>query len=269
MAPQMLEEWTGMVEQAIDRLPWFGLPPFQPTVARNPRQNHHFRIYYDRRVLISWLVGRPVSEVAKRAGCSIRYVYEVLYRVIYRDSYTLEIHNYLNDLGLFAVIDAPSIPEDRPDIEFNLESYGSRTLLEEIDEPEYWTAVGVCLVCHRVVVLLANDDPQHNLEEIPFERYIDWLFGDRMTVALGHLACHFFLEIPWSAARLFGPKSRFPNKAGSLALGIEAISVFQEWSIRGSRPLTPVVNGTPIDIEKARRWWLGMLSGRKSSYPKG
>ena len=52
MAPQTLEEWTGMVEQAIDRLPWFGLPPFQPTVARNPRQNPYFRIYYDRRVLI-------------------------------------------------------------------------------------------------------------------------------------------------------------------------------------------------------------------------
>ena len=99
MAPQTLEDWTGMVEQAIDRLPWFGLPPFQPTVARNPRQDRYFRIYYDRRVLISWLVGRPASEIAKRAGCSIRYVYEVLYRVIYRGSYTYEVHNYLNNFG--------------------------------------------------------------------------------------------------------------------------------------------------------------------------
>ena len=268
MAPETLEDWMGMVEQAIDRLPWFGLPPFQPTVARNPRQDRYFRIYYDRRVLISWLVGRPASEIAKRAGCSIRYVYEVLYRVIYRSSYTYEVHNYLNDLGLFAVVDAPLIPADRPDIEFDPESYGSGTFLEEIDEPEDGTAIGVCLICHRVVVLLANDDPQHDLESIPFERYIDWLFQDQMTLILGHLASHFYLESPWRAVHLIGPKSRFPDKHGSLALGTDVVNTIQDWFIRGMRPLTPVVGGTPMDIEEARRWWLGMLSGRKSGSPK-
>lgn len=269
MASETLEDWLAIVEPAIDRLPWFGLPPFHPTVARNPRQEPHFQIYYDRRVLISWLVGRPVSEIAKRAGCGIRYVYDVLSRIIYRDSYTIDVHSYLNELGLFAVIDAPLVIEDQFDIEFDPETYGSGTTLEQIEEPDIdRVAVGVCLVCHRAVVLLANNDPQHDLESIPFERYLNWLPSEQMAPILGHLARHFYLEVPWSRVQLGGPKNRFPDKWGSFVLGDYTINGIYEWRMDGLRPMTPVLQGLPIDIEKARRWWLGMLSGRKSSYPK-
>ncbi len=258
-----------MVGEAIDQLPWFGLHPFEPTIAKNPRQDPHFRIYYDRRVLISWLVGRPVSEIAKRAGCSVRFVYKVLERIFYRSLIEFDIYSDLTDLGLFKVIDAPEISQDWPDIEFEGEVFGSVIVPDEIYETDwYGTAIGVCLVCHRVAVLMANDDPEHDLEEIPPDVYIHWLHYEQATAILGHLACHFFLEIPWSEAGLVGPKSRFPSKVGSLALGLEAVNVFLDWFSRGAHPLTPVVNGIPMDIEKARRWWLGMLSGRKSSLPK-
>lgn len=203
-----------------------------------------------------------------------RLQYEVLHRIIYRDSYTIEVHKYLSELGLFAVIDAPSIPEDRPEIEFNPETYGSGVPLKEIDELDYGigigtgTAIGVCLVCHRAVVLLANDYPFHNLESITFERYINWLPYKQMVPILGHLARHFYLEVPWSTAHLSGPKNRFPDKFGSFALGRDIINDIYEWHLDGLRPMIPVVHGKPMDIEEARRWWNGLLSGRKSSYPK-
>ena len=102
-APQTLEEWKSIVEKAIDKMPWFGLPPYQPTVSKNPRQDPRSKIYYDRRILISWLAGRPVSEVAKRAGCSTRYVYKVLDRILYKIGYT-ESERYWDELGLFVVL---------------------------------------------------------------------------------------------------------------------------------------------------------------------
>lgn len=262
-APQTLEEWKSIVEKAIDKMPWFGLPPYQPTVSKNPRQDPRSKIYYDRRVLISWLAGRPVSEVAKRAGCSTRYVYKVLDRILYKIGYT-EYDRYWDELGLFVVLDAPFHSDELPDIDFDADSYGTDTPLEQVyqwDE-DFQPAVGVCLICHRVVALLPNDYPEHNLELIQFDRYAWWLLPEKLEPIMGHLACHFYLEGQWSLARLCGPKSRFRDKLGSLVLGDFGINQVYEWFLGGLRPLTPVIKGKSMDPEDARRWWLGLLHGR-------
>lgn len=261
--PQTLEEWKSIVEKAIDKMPWFGLPPYHPTVSKNPRPDSRFKIYYERRVLISWLVGRPVTEIAKRAGCSTRHVYDVLDRAIYKIIYK-SYERYWDKLGIFAVLDAPFHSTALPDIEFDLDTYGTDYLLEQVYEwrGEIQPAVGVCLICHRVVVLLANYEPEHNLELIPVDRYAGWLLPERLKAIFGHLACHFLLEGSWREVGLIGPETRFRDKLGSLKLGEFVINRLYEWLLQGSRPLTPVFKGKPMDPEDASRWWMGLLNGR-------
>ena len=258
-----IEQWKSIVEKAIDEMPWFGLSPYQPTVSKNPRQNPDSKIYYDRRILISWLAGRPVSEMAKRAGCSTRYVYEVLDRILYKIGYT-EQERYWDELGLFAVLDAPFHSDELPDIDFDADGYGTDTPLEQVYQwnEDFQPTLGVCLICHRVVALLPNDDPEHNLELIQFDRYMLWFIPAKLELIMGHMACHFYLEGRWSLADLSGPKSRFRDKLGSLVLGDFGISQMYEWFLGGSRPLTPVIKGKSMDPEDARRWWLGLLHGR-------
>ena len=266
--PQTFTEWKEIVENAIDDMPWFGISPFRPTISRNPRQNLHFEIYYDRRVLLSWLVGRPISEIAKRAGCSSRYVYKVLDRVLYENIYRYD-EEYWEELGLFAVLDAPNHSKQMDDVQFETDGYGPFTPLDQVyREPfDCQPAVGVCLVCHRVVVLLPNDDPTHDLSLIPYDRYWPWITLEKQKDFYGHLACHFFLESDWTVSGLFGPKPRFRGKLGSLRLGSLAINQLSEWIMAGSPPLTPVIKGKAMDPEDARRWWLGILNG-KGRLPK-
>ncbi len=258
-----IEQWKSIVEKAIDEMPWFGLSPYQPTVSKNPRQDPHSKIYYDRRILISWLAGRPVSEMARRAGCSTRYVYEVLDKILYKIGYT-DQQRYWDELGLFAVLDAPFHSDELPDIDFDADGYGTDTPLEQVYQwyDDFQPAVGVCLICHRIVALLPNDDPEHNLELIQFDRYVLWLLPAKLQLIMGHMACHFYLEGRWSLAGSSGPKSRFRDKLGSLVLGDVGISQLYGWSGGGFRPLTPVIKGKSMDPEDARRWWLGLLHGR-------
>ena len=266
--PSTVEQWKSIVEKAIDEMPWFGVSPYQPTVSKNPRQDPHSKIYYDRRILISWLAGRPVSEMAKRGGCSTRYVYEVLDRILYKIGYT-EQQQYWGELGLFTVLDAPFYSDELSHINFEVDGYGTGSFLEQIDHwaEDYQPSLGVCLICHRVVTLLLNDYAENNLEQIQFDSYSSWLTPTKLESIMGHMACHFYLEGQWSLASLFGPKNRFPGKLGSLKLGDYGISQIYDWFMGGTRPFTPVIKGKSMDVEDARRWWLGLLNG-KDALPK-
>ena len=100
------EEFSEIVEGLIEGAPWFGEPPFEPTPIRHsPRGALHHQ-GYRRRVLLSWLVGRPVSQIAKRAGCSTRLAHRVVAQTIYPPGTNGALEDWLS-LGLIGVIDTP------------------------------------------------------------------------------------------------------------------------------------------------------------------
>ena len=62
------QEFLEKVAPVIEGMPWFGEPPYQPTLRKKPPRGAAEDLSYVRRVLISWLIGRPISEIARRAG---------------------------------------------------------------------------------------------------------------------------------------------------------------------------------------------------------
>jgi len=95
--------------EVADALPWFGQEPFKASRRRRPPRPVFSSLSYVRRVLLAFLAGRPMSEVAAPAGCGIRTIYKVIGGVIYWLPDNDEIPIWL-DLGLFGVVRAPARP---------------------------------------------------------------------------------------------------------------------------------------------------------------
>ena len=100
--PQAFVEKVALL---IDDVKWFGEPPFEPRLRKKPPNSAAEDHPYVRRVLISWLVGRPVSQIATRAGCSPRLVHKILSTAIYFPPEPPL--SFWRDLGLIALLDVP------------------------------------------------------------------------------------------------------------------------------------------------------------------
>ncbi len=133
------EDYVRMLEDLADALPWFGEPPLTPAGDRYVPRPAGGDDRFVRRVLLSWLVGRPVSQVAKRAGCSPRLVLNIVREAVYRPVLSAsEEFEYWCRLGLLAPVDGP-------------EFVGDERFLEPWVDIDLTCLPVVCLACHRLV----------------------------------------------------------------------------------------------------------------------
>lgn len=131
-----LPGYRKICNELANRLPWFGEKPFEASKKGYIPRPSSSDIGFVRRVLVSWLIGRPVSQVAKRADCSSRQVLNLLHEVIYLEEEYLEeaFYQWL-DLGLIAPVNGPEFRGD-PD------SIGPWRDIDPDHLPVF------CVVCH-------------------------------------------------------------------------------------------------------------------------
>ena len=133
------------------------------------------------RVLISFLVGRPVIEIARRAGCSPRLVHKVVRSWIYELDEFDRLERW-DDLGLVKFVDGPEVL-------FEVGWEDDERGLVESD-----SAVVACLVCHHPAGVV-------ELEEARSNRWVIEIFDGRFEPGwgagpslLGHMFRHFTLN---------------------------------------------------------------------------
>jgi len=127
------------MQKLVDASPWFGGPPFEVSISKSPpkRVNRLIDPAYVRRVMISWLIGRPVTQIAKRAGCSVRYAHSIIDGWIYVSN-PLEMFPTWVELGLIGILDGPALEYEPSDVEADA-------------NPSPYDMTVVCLVCHRQI----------------------------------------------------------------------------------------------------------------------
>ena len=260
------------VAQLIDEIGWFGEPQFQPSLRKKPPNPAVEDQPYVRRVLISWLVGRPVSQIAARAGCSPRLVHKILSTAIYfPPEPTL---SFWRELGLIALLDVPRA-------EFSArvwDEYAENSAVAL--EPR--SLLVVCQICHRPAGTIECDATLRRFDG----RVVDseesrWeeLVWRELLETQGHLICHFFVEgdpisvsgIPAldQLAELVGsPKESLAAKRRQIArrrehwstlVDLRVLDVIAEWQRLGEPALLPIRNGAEMTPPAAERHWLGLL----------
>ena len=179
--------------EVADGLPWFGEEPFLPSLVSRPPPNATADLPYVRRILVSWLVGRPVSQVAERAGCSSRHVYKVISHYLYAEPGELgwALEQWL-ELGLVTAI-SPSWPGEAP-----IRSRGRPAWFRPGD------VTVACLVCHRLIGSLEYDWTGGEVDgEGPAwiqdtAGLVEWARSGANEYSIGqvqgHLLCHFTLQ---------------------------------------------------------------------------
>lgn len=98
-------EHVRLVGKMIEAAPWLGEKPFIVATRSSPPRHAIGDDGYVRRVLVSWLIGRPVSAIAKRAGCSPRLVHKILDEIIYVQP--AQLWQRWVRLGLIGILDTP------------------------------------------------------------------------------------------------------------------------------------------------------------------
>ena len=266
------QKFVEKVAPLIDDVGWFGEPPFQPSLRKKPPNPAVEDQPYVRRVLISWLVGRPVSQIAARAGCSPRLVHKILSRAIYfPPEPTL---SFWRDLGLITLLDVPRA------------KFSARVW----DEYANYSAIAleprnllvVCQICHRPAGTLECDARLRRFdcrvvdsEDLRWEE-VTWR---ESAEAQGHLICHFYLEgdpisVSGSSAldllaELVGsPKESLAAKRRRIARQREhwstlidprVLDVIAEWQTLGEPALLPIRDGAEMTPPAAERYWQGLL----------
>lgn len=168
----------------IDQLPWFGGPPFEVSASTKAPRSGDGGDGYLRRVMVSWLIGRPVSQVAERAGCSVRYVYRVIDEWFYTSRPMRMILSWI-EIGLLGVLDGPYVNYEPSD----------RELFRDAAGP--FRMALACLVCHRPVggvtvhdELRRHDGSLRNPVDLDFEiRRVEGI-----AEIQGHLIGHFLKD---------------------------------------------------------------------------
>ena len=169
------DDWHHRVRGLIEALPWFGQDVTAVTRSRR-RRSERLNTEDHWRVLLSWLAGGSVTQIARRAAVSRRTVYAVLTGLFYVYD-AAKAMPYWHDLGLIECLVTPSC--------------------REVDG-SVWQEV-VCLICHRNV---ATYDwcPQRLMVSEVFrpdpKRHIGATSNTRETTqrTQGHLIFHFWLE---------------------------------------------------------------------------
>lgn len=262
---QIPREW-------IDQVPWMGEEPFEASYTSKPPGRILDDLGYVRRILFAWLCGRPVSEMASRAGCSERSVRNVVSEMIYVPEQ--DLNNGWErwcELGLVGGL---------------LISRENVALGDQSSLRDYKVTV-VCQICHRTAGYVYM--PAERLENSGLLIENDvlasgiLLLGDVHERDLGriqgHLLCHFLIEIDpipsaWSSQNFrlrlkLKQYEYLPSKRGltshlrqhfSVYVSQHARSVLTGYVSSGSSMLRPIVKGRELSIEGARRRWLKMFN---------
>ena len=138
LAASSYSDYRGQVQELADTLPWLGEAPFEGAKQKLVPRPAGSDLEFVRRVMLSWLIGRPVSQVAKRVGCSPRLAQRLVREFIYVEEQDLEPGFWRwVDIGLVAPVDGPKFQGDPDEVDPG----------EDID-PDLVPLV--CLVCHRM-----------------------------------------------------------------------------------------------------------------------
>ena len=252
-------------------IPWMGEDPYPATLTKHPTRPVVGDLEYVRRILISWLIGRPLSEVAKRTGCSERTVRNVVTSVIHAREEDIEFAwQRWCELGLIGGI-------YRPDNQ-------SGDAQQRYGESE--DIVVVCQICHRVVgeiELFLPSAPEPGSALVDQEALMDESdLGERPGIRKagyiqGHLMCHFQvgkdpIRKPiidkWLRMRLYFGTATQKDKI-YLAMrrrtqtvnqtALSAFRIYSEFVRRGRREILPIVSGKELSREAARRQWKKMI----------
>ena len=175
-----------LIQHLGEEIPWMGEEPFLVTMTKHPPRPVIEDLEYVRRILISWLAGRPASEVAKRAGCSERTVRNVIAQVVYtREEDIGAAWRRWCDLGLAGGI---YLPEDEQSGRAR-QRYRSGEVI-----------IVVCQVCHRKAGRMRMYFPLDTergsllIDRQTLLRGTDLRDGTTVReagIVQGHLMCHF------------------------------------------------------------------------------
>jgi len=178
--PRYAQHWDRYREVlriVADQLPWFGKQPYSPAKEVSREELKSRTLPSIRRILVSFQVGRPMSQIAARVPCSRRTVYEILDELFYR--WNSDLRTWV-DLGLIAVWDGPKVYFD------HMTAPSSEGFWED-------SAPIFCLMCHRVVdhVKLVDRLYDSTLVQRNDGRYQVGQRGHPKTQ--GHMIAHYFL----------------------------------------------------------------------------
>lgn len=270
------ESYRLQMQKLVDASPWFGGPPFEVSISKSPprRVNHIIDPAYVRRVMISWLIGRPVTQIAKRAGCSVRYAHSIIDGWIYVGS-PMEMFSPWAELGLIGILDGPALEYEPSDAEADA-------------NPSPYDMTVLCLVCHRQIDGVGASD---------YDRKYDGSLRDPPDPVIstskyrlpedtqGHLMVHFLkadfpirpirsrTDLPFSRVERanYDKRLRISQQARRRALQNDwhrkvPTPVFDEikkYEHSGAfNGIFPLVHGISLTREEAIRWWQNSLNGR-------
>lgn len=254
MHPHFLERgkpyWRALPSLA-DRLDWFGQDPFSSAKSISRQELKDRTLPAIRRVLVSFQVGRPVTDIAARVPCSPRTVYEILNELFYR--WNSNLATWI-ELGLVTVWDAPKISFD---------PMWGRT------HEHFWedAAPVFCLMCHRPIdhARLYHRDHDSTLLQPDDERYRAGT--ESHATSQGHLISHFYLggrprpnepyPLEDNLYRTFGGlvgKLNSTRWKDRVPLG--AVIESQKWR---NQPPTPVIQGKSPTRESVIQFYRGLL----------
>ena len=176
--PNALEDpdsYSRAVTAAIHQFPWFS----QFQIARAQGIDYELRrktVLAIRRIMFSYLAGRPMTAVASRVPTSRRTIYKVIEREIYSPYGDLDSWS---DLGLIRTWDVPQLP------------FGE-IVLEEGFYFEEECAVVVCLLCHRLVGNIVLRDSLNDWSIVAQMHGRFEAFSYKAERIRGHLIAHFY-----------------------------------------------------------------------------
>ena len=263
--------------EVADALPWFGEAPFEASGQRRTPRPVWSSPAFLRRVLLAFLAGRPISEVARRAGCGIRTIYTVINGLIYWLPLDDEIPIWL-ELGLFGVVEPRSDQPPPPMVEVGL-------LRDSVAKND---VLLFCLVCHAFMGGLDNTGlawrPDPDFGQILLGPAVirDRGVTDKMQ---GHLVAHFRLQDErvaspapidyWTKLRAGWARAaeewdnpdlillnRHLNWKRAWFLGEEANKVLDRRHRLDGAGSLPSMGGRPMNLEKARKHWSSLIPDR-------
>ena len=266
------------IQDVADTLPWFGEEPFKASERRQPPRPVFASLGYQRRILLAFLAGRPMSEVAARAGCGIRTVYKVIEAIIYNLPHDDEIPIWL-ELGLFGVVAPRPDQPSPPLVEVGL-------MKQPVREDD---ALLFCLLCHGFMGGLDNGGfawrPDPDFGEILLGPAVirDRGVTDQMQ---GHLVAHFRLQeeriaVPvldleaeyrarwahaaeeWDDPELIR-RNRRDNWSRSWVLSEAAGEQLDKRRRLDGAGFLPIVSGRPMRLEAARAHWHNLIPNQEA-----
>ena len=264
------------MQKLVDASPWFGGSPFEVSISKSPprRINRLIDLAYVRRVMISWLIGRPVTQIAKRAGCSVRYADSIIDGWIYVGS-PMEMFPAWTELGLIGILDGPALEYEPSDAEADA-------------NPSPYDTTVVCLVCHRQIDGVGSSYYDRRYDESfrdPLDPVISATRYKLPTDTQGHLRVHFLkANFPIRPIRsrtdlpLFGPNRANYDRRLRTSQRARRRALQNDWHMRvpatvfdeiekfersgAFNGIYPLVRGISLTREEAIHWWYGSLKGR-------